>query len=153
MLAHGYRESGLNQQATSRAGAIGIMQVMPATAREMNTGDVRLLEPNVHAGIKYIRWLVDRYFADEKIDPLNQTLFALAAYNCGTGRLREIRGEAYRRGLNPNVWFDNVERIVGERIGAETVQHVSSIYKYYIAYRLAENRPRRSHARRDAAGS
>jgi membrane-bound lytic murein transglycosylase MltF len=129
----------MTQHATSRVGAIGIMQVMPATAAEMKTGDIRLLEPNVHAGVKYIRWIVDHYFAREGLDSLNQTLFALAAYHCGAGRLRELRRETARRGLNPREWFNNVERLAAERIGRETVQYVSSIYKYYIAYKLAEN--------------
>jgi membrane-bound lytic murein transglycosylase MltF len=139
MMAQAYQESGLDQHATSRVGAIGIMQVMPATAAEMKTGDIRLLEPNVHAGVKYIRWIVDHYFAREGLDSLNQTLFALAAYNCGAGRLQELRRETARRGLNPREWFNNVERLAAERIGRETVQYVSSIYKYYIAYKLAEN--------------
>ena len=140
MMAQGYQESGLRQQARSRAGAIGIMQVMPETARDMNTGDVTLLEPNVHAGVKYIRWLIDRHFADEPVDALNLTLFALAAYNCGPGRLRDIRAETARRGLNPNEWFNNVERVTAARIGRETVDYVSSIYKYHVAYRLASDR-------------
>ena len=140
MMAQAYQESRLNQLATSRVGAIGIMQVMPATALDMDTGDIRRLEPNVHAGIKYIRWIIDRHFADKGIDGLNRTLFALAAYNVGAGRLRELRRAAFERGLNPNVWFNNVERITGERVGRETAQYVSNIYKYYIAYRLAEDR-------------
>jgi membrane-bound lytic murein transglycosylase MltF len=116
------------------------MQVMPATGKEMNTGDIRLLEPNVHAGVKYIRAIIDRHFAGEGVDPLNQTLFALAAYNCGASRLRELRDETARRGLNPNRWFNNVERVTAEKIGRQTVDYVSNIYKYYVAYKLAEER-------------
>jgi membrane-bound lytic murein transglycosylase MltF len=113
------------------------MQVMPTTARDLNVGDIRQIEPNVHAGVKYIRVIIDRHFNAEPIDPLNKALFAFAAYNCGPARLRELRREARRRGLNPNVWFNNVERIAGEVIGRETVNYVSNIYKYYVAYRLA----------------
>ena len=59
-----------------------------------------------------------------------------AAYNAGPGRLRQLRRETEKRGLDPNVWFSNVERVASERIGRETVTYVSNIYKYYITYRL-----------------
>jgi membrane-bound lytic murein transglycosylase MltF len=140
MMAQGYQESALKQEARSRIGASGIMQVMPATGKEMNTGDIRLLEPNVHAGVKYIRSIIDRHFAGEGLDPLNQTLFALAAYNCGASRLRELRDETARLGLNPNRWFNNVERVTVDKIGRQTVEYVGNIYKYYVAYKLAEER-------------
>jgi membrane-bound lytic murein transglycosylase MltF len=137
MMAQGYQESRLDQRAVSSRGAIGIMQVMPATGRELNVGDIRQLETNVHAGVKYIRTIIDRYFASEQIDPLDRTLFAFAAYNCGPERVRQLRRKAALRGLNPDVWFNNVELIAGEEIGRETVDYVSNIYKYYVAYRLA----------------
>ena len=137
MMAQAYQESGLDHRAKSTRGAVGIMQVMPATGQEMNVGDIRQLEPNVHAGVKYIRAIIDRHVQGESIDPVNKTLFAFAAYNCGFARLRQLRAEAPKRGLNPNVWFDNVERIAGERVGRQTVDYVSNIYKYYVAYRLA----------------
>jgi membrane-bound lytic murein transglycosylase MltF len=136
MMAQGYQESQLNQNAKSHVGAIGVMQVMPATGKELKVGDIKQVDANVHAGVKYIRFMVDQYFADEPMDRLNKGLFAFAAYNCGPGRVRQLRKEAQTRGLNPNVWFNNVERIAGERIGRETVQYVSNIYKYYIAYTL-----------------
>jgi membrane-bound lytic murein transglycosylase MltF len=59
-----------------------------------------------------------------------------ASYNAGPGRVRQLRREAERRGLDPNVWFGNVERVACEKIGRETVQYVSNIYKYYVAYTL-----------------
>jgi membrane-bound lytic murein transglycosylase MltF len=136
MMAQGYQESQLDQSAKSGVGAIGIMQVMPTTAKELKVGDVKTVDANVHAGVKYIRFMIDQYFANEPLDPVNKTLFAFAAYNCGPGRLRQLRKETQSRGLNANVWFNNVERIAGERIGRETVQYVSNIYKYYIAYTL-----------------
>jgi membrane-bound lytic murein transglycosylase MltF len=136
MMAQGYQESRLNQAVRSRVGAIGVMQVMPATAKELKVGDVRQLETNVHAGVKYIRFVIDQYYANEPMDAVNKVLFAFAAYNCGPGRVRQLRAEAAKRGLNPNVWFNNVEHIAAERIGRETVQYVSNIYKYYVAYQL-----------------
>jgi membrane-bound lytic murein transglycosylase MltF len=138
MAAQGYQESRLDHAARSRVGAIGVMQVMPATGRELKVGDVRHLEPNIHAGVKYIRTIVDRYFADEPMDELDKMLFAFAAYNAGPGRVRQLRREAAERGLDRNVWFDNVERIASERIGRETVTYVSNIYKYYVTYLLIQ---------------
>ena len=136
MIAQGYQESQLNQNAKSHVGAIGVMQVMPATGKELKVGDIKEVDANVHAGVKYIRFMVDQYFANEPMDRLNKGLFAFAAYNCGPARVRQLRKEAQTRGLNPNVWFNNVERIASERIGRETVTYVSNIYKYYIAYTL-----------------
>jgi membrane-bound lytic murein transglycosylase MltF len=136
MMAQGYQESQLDQRAKSGVGAIGIMQVMPSTAKELKVGDVKTVDANVHAGVKYIRFMIDQYFANEPLDPVNKTLFAFAAYNCGPARLRQLRKETQSRGLDPNIWFNNVERIAGERIGRETVQYVSNIYKYYVAYTL-----------------
>jgi membrane-bound lytic murein transglycosylase MltF len=137
LMAQGYQESGLDHRATSRKGAIGIMQVMPATGRDMQVGDIRQLEANVHAGVKYVRVIIDRHLRDDGLDPLTRTLFAFAAYNCGPTCLRQLRAQTARRGLNPNLWFNNVERIAGEVVGPEPVEYVSRIYKHYIAYTLA----------------
>ena len=137
MAAQGFQESGLNQSARSAVGAIGVMQVMPATGKAMNVGDIRELEANIHAGVKYIRFVIDQYFENEPMDELNKGLFAFAAYDAGPNRIRELRQEAEKRGLNPNVWFNNVEQIASERIGRETVTYVSNIFKYYVAYGLA----------------
>ena len=138
MAAQGYQESQLDQQRRSRVGAIGIMQLMPATGRAMGVGDITQLEANIHAGIKYMRQVVDTYFQDPAIDPVNRLLFAFAAYNAGPGRVRALRNEARQRGLDANLWFNNVERVAAERVGAETVQYVANIYKYYIAYTLVQ---------------
>ncbi len=146
MAAQGYQESRLDQKAKSRVGAIGVMQVMPATGREMKVGDVRKLEPNIHAGVKYVRFMIDQYFADEPMTAVNKGLFAFASYNAGPGRVRQLRAEARRRGLDPNVWFGNVEVVAAERIGRETVTYVSSIYKYYVAYRLVAERQQQRQA-------
>ena len=137
MLAQGYQESGLDQSVKSKVGAVGVMQVMPATGKDMKVGDIQQMEPNIHAGVKYIRWVVDQYYGNEPMDRLNKGLFAFASYNAGPGRLRQLRAEAKRRGLDPNVWFNNVERVASEKIGRETVQYDSNIYKYYIAYKLS----------------
>jgi membrane-bound lytic murein transglycosylase MltF len=138
MAAQGYQESRLDHSARSHVGAIGVMQVMPATGKELNVGDIRKIEPNIHAGVKYMRGIVDRYFAYEPMDDVNQLLFAFAAYNAGPGRVRQLRREATARGLDANIWFNHVERIAAERIGRETVTYVSNIYKYYVTYLLIQ---------------
>ncbi len=149
VAAQGYQESGLDQSVKSRVGAIGIMQVMPATGRELKVGDIQQVEANIHAGVKYVRFMIDQYFKDEPMDELNKGLFAFASYNAGPGRVRQLRREAKERGLDPNVWFGNVEQIASERIGRETVTYVSNIYKYYVAYRLmAEEHTRREEAKK-----
>jgi membrane-bound lytic murein transglycosylase MltF len=150
MAAQAYQESRLNQNAKSQVGAVGIMQLMPRTGREQNVGDIRQLEPNIHAGVKYMRFMRDRYFEGQPMDTLNKGLFTFAAYNAGAGRIAQLRSEAAERGLNPNVWFGNVERVASERIGRETVTYVSNIYKYYLAYKLITEESRRRKAAKSA---
>ena len=136
LAAQGYQESRLNQAARSRVGAIGIMQLMPATGKELGVGDIAKAEPNVHGGTKYMRVLFDRYFKDANFDEQNRTLFAFASYNAGPSRIAKVRSEARQQGLDPDKWFNNVEIAASKRIGQETVQYVRNIYKYYTAYRL-----------------
>ena len=148
MAAQGYQESTLDQEVKSPVGAIGVMQVMPPTGKELNVGDITEVEANIHAGVKYMRFMMDRYYADDPMDPLNKGLMTFASYNAGPGRIRQLRAETKKRGLDPNVWFGNVERVASERIGRETVTYVSNIYKYYITYRLlTEQRERRDAAK------
>ena len=148
MAAQGYQESRLDPKAKSRVGAVGVMQVMPKTGAELKVGDIRRTDANVHAGIKYIRYVVDTYYKDEPMTPLNKVLFAFASYNAGPNRIRDLRKETAQRGLDPNIWFGNVEQVVSARVGRETVDYVSNIFKYYIAYRLVtEEQERRASAR------
>jgi membrane-bound lytic murein transglycosylase MltF len=146
MAAQGYQESTLDQNVKSPVGAIGVMQVMPPTGKELKVGDITQVEPNVHAGVKYMRFMMDQYYKDEPMDPVNKALMTFASYNAGPGRVRQLRRETEKRGLDPNVWFGNVERIASERIGRETVTYVSNIYKYYIAYRLLSDQQQRRNA-------
>lgn len=145
MMAQGFQESGLDQSVVSPVGALGVMQVLPTTAADKSVGipDISTPEPNIHAGIKYMRWIVDTYFDDESVDERNKVFFAFASYNAGPNRIRRFRHEAGERGLDPDKWFGNVELIAAEQIGRETVQYVGNIYKYYAAYRLVEEQDRR----------
>ena len=136
LAALSYQESGIDQSKKSHVGAIGAMQVLPTTAKDKNVNipDIGTIEPNIHAGTKYLRFMRDRYFADENLTELNRGLFTFAAYNAGPAKVAKLRKEAASMGLDPDVWFQNVEVVAAKRIGRETVQYVSNIYKYYIAY-------------------
>jgi membrane-bound lytic murein transglycosylase MltF len=136
LAAQGYQESTLDQNAKSQVGAIGIMQVMPATGTELKVGDIHVAEANVHAGTKYMDQLMAKYLNDADFDETNRTLFAFACYNAGPGNIRKMRAEASKRGLDDNKWFNNVELVTAEKIGIETTTYVRNIYKYYVAYRL-----------------
>ena len=154
VAAQSYQESTLDHGARSPVGAIGIMQVMPATGKDMRVGDITKLEANVNAGSKYMRFMMDEFYKDEPMDNLNKALMTFASYNAGPNRLTRLRAETKKRGLDPNVWFGNVERITSERIGRETVTYVSNIYKYYIAYRLmTEQREMRDAAKTEVRGA
>ncbi len=141
IVAQGFQESKLDQSKRSKAGAIGIMQVMPATANDQVVGipDIENAESNVHAGVKYLRHLRKQYFDGPEIAPLDQVLFAFAAYNAGPGGIRKARKRASKMGLDPNRWFDNVEIAAARAISREPVIYVRNIYKYYVSYKLLEN--------------
>ena len=149
LAALAFQESGLDHSARSGSGAVGIMQLLPSTAADPNVAieKIEILENNIHAGTKYLRFLRDRYFSDPEIDDLNQTLLSFAAYNAGPAKIAKLRKETSESGLDSNKWFGNVEHIVAKRVGRETVQYVANIYKYYIAYTLLTQRA----AERDAA--
>ena len=139
VTAQGYQESRLKQSARSHAGAVGIMQLLPSTAADSNVGisNISNTEDNIHAGVKYLNFIRNRYFNDPEMDDMNKTLFALAAYNAGPARITRLRNKAEQQGYDPNKWFDNVEMIAAKEIGRETVQYVSNILKYYVVYRLS----------------
>jgi membrane-bound lytic murein transglycosylase MltF len=138
LAALAYQESTIVQSKRSHVGAVGVMQILPTTAKDKNVGipDIENIDPNIHAGTKYLRFMMDRYFNDPKIDKLNRGLLAFASYNAGPAKVSRLRKEAAEMGLDPNVWFRNVEVVAAKRIGRETVQYVSNIFKYYLAYRF-----------------
>jgi membrane-bound lytic murein transglycosylase MltF len=136
--AQAYQESGLDHSKRSPSGAVGVMQLLPTTAKDpnINIPDIEKLENNIHAGTKYLRFIIDRYYKDEPMDEVNKMLFAFASYNAGPARINELRKKTSAMGLDPNVWFNNVEVAAAKSIGRETVQYVSNIYKYYISYQM-----------------
>ncbi|MBV9960440.1 MAG: lytic transglycosylase F [Acidobacteria bacterium] len=144
VAAQAYQESRLDQNVRSSAGAVGVMQIKPSTAAgdPINIPDVEKLDANVHAGVKYMRFMMDQYFNDAALDRVNRGLFAFASYNAGPNKIARLRKQAAAEGLDPNKWFNNVELIVDREVGFETVTYVSNIYKYYVAFKLAEERNR-----------
>jgi membrane-bound lytic murein transglycosylase MltF len=142
IAAQGYQESQLDQTRRSAAGAVGIMQIKPETAADANIGIRNIDQPdnNIHAGVKYLRFMVDRYFKDAPMERLDKGLFALASYNAGPARVARLRQTAQASGLDPNRWFYNVEIVASREIGRETVDYVSNIFKYYTAYKVVVER-------------
>jgi membrane-bound lytic murein transglycosylase MltF len=139
LLSQSYQESRLNQNARSHVGAIGLMQLMPVTGNSLGVGDVHIADANVHAGAKYMARLLDVYFKDSHFDEQNRNLFAFAAYNAGPNKIRRLQQEAAAQKLDPNLWFDNVERVAAAKVGQEPIRYVRNIYKYYVAYKLIED--------------
>jgi membrane-bound lytic murein transglycosylase MltF len=136
LAAQGYQESTLKQEKRGPSGAIGVMQVLPSTANSLKVGDIKQLEPNIHAGTKYLDELMQRYFSDANFQGDDRTLFSFASYNAGPGTINRMRKEAVNRGLDPNRWFNQVELVVADKVGWETTTYVRNIYKYYVAYKL-----------------
>jgi membrane-bound lytic murein transglycosylase MltF len=141
IAALAFQESGLNPRKKSHRGAVGIMQVKHSTAKDKHVriNDVYKLENNVHAGVKYLAFLRDRYFTTPEINEGASIHFSLAAYNAGPAKVRKMRARAKGMGLDPNVWFRNVEQAAQELVGSETTRYVANIYKYYLAYTLLKN--------------
>ncbi|GAB5470401.1 MAG: lytic transglycosylase F [Rhodospirillales bacterium] len=138
IVALAYQESRLDQASRSHRGAVGIMQILPATARSkpVQISDIGRPANNIEAGVKYLAFLRDSFFDDPALDPLNRMLFSLAAYNAGPERVQALRRRAEREGLDPNVWFHNVEYVAARRLGREPPTYVANVYIYYVAYRL-----------------
>jgi len=150
LAAQGYQESTLDQSKRSHVGAVGVMQIMPATGASLKVGDISIMEPNIHGGAKYMNDLMTKYFPDAQFSNQNRTLFAFASYNAGPGNISRMRKEAVKRGLDPNVWFNNVELVTAEKIGLETTTYVRNIYKYYASYRLLVEAQERATKAREA---
>lgn len=136
IAALGFQETLLNQNAVSKVGAIGVMQLMPATGTSLGVGDIHLLEPNIHAGADYMNQLITKYFPDAQFKGDNRALFAIASYNIGPNNVAKARDQAKAMGFDPNEWFKNVEFIATEKMGYEPMIYVRNVYKYFISYEL-----------------
>jgi membrane-bound lytic murein transglycosylase MltF len=141
IAAQGYQESKLDQRKRSPVGAVGIMQILPSTAADPNVNipDIHDPEQNVHAGVKYLRFIRERYFSAPEIDSLDQVLFSFAAYNAGPANITRARSKAAAMGFDANRWFGHVEVAASRTISREPVIYVRNIYKYYVAYKHIED--------------
>ncbi|WP_205410091.1 transglycosylase SLT domain-containing protein [Flavihumibacter solisilvae] len=139
LAALGFQESKLDHNLRSRTGEVGVMQLKPGTGKAMKVGDIRAIEPNIHAGTKYIATMMEEYFKDAHFDDFNRCLFAFASYNAGPGQIAGLRKTAADQGLDPDVWLNNVEIIASEKVGQETTTYVRNIIKYYYAYKLMKS--------------
>jgi len=153
LAAQGYQESGLNQSARSKKGAVGIMQLLPSTAAgpPVNLPNIKTPDNNIHAGVKLLRAFIDSYFNEDRINNFNRGLLAVASYNAGPAAIHEMRKMTSDMGLDPNKWFNNVEVATSRHIGLETVQYVSNIFKYFVCYKMALEREREKEAAEAAA--
>ncbi|MHA1942538.1 MAG: transglycosylase SLT domain-containing protein [Candidatus Hodarchaeales archaeon] len=139
IMALAFQESGLNNNKKSRAGAVGIMQIKPATAsdKKIRINNVHLLENNINAGVKYLDFLKNHYFDSSEMSLKDRVRFTLAAYNAGPAKIQKIRRLARKMGMDPNRWFRNTEFAALKYIGQETVRYVSNINKYYLIFKFA----------------
>jgi membrane-bound lytic murein transglycosylase MltF len=154
IAAQAFQESRFDQAKRSPAGAVGIMQLLPSTAADPAVGipDISTAEANIHAGVKYLRWLRENYFSSDEIAPLDRVLFSFAAYNAGPGNMNRARRKAAQLGFDPNRWFGNVEIGMYRSVSGEPASYVRNIYRYYVTYRrLEESRARREEALEDGA--
>lgn len=141
LAAQAYQESRLNPNLRSHRGAVGLMQLLPSTAASPHVGIPNISTPNanVHAAAKYLAFLRDRYFSDNQVAKQDRMAFTWAAYNAGPAKVRKMRQLAKKMGLNPRLWFGNTEVAAARLVGRETVDYVRNIYKYQLAYRLAQH--------------
>lgn len=137
LAAQAFQESRFEVNAKSDHGAVGIMQIKPASAQEVGIDDISTPEANIQAGAAYLRFLIDHYFDDPGLDPMHRQIMAIAGYNAGPTRVRRLRRRTADAGLDPNLWFDNVEVLVAREVGSETVRYVSNILKYYVTFTLS----------------
>lgn len=146
LVAQMYQESRFNPNAKSWAGAVGLFQVMPRTARELGYQDLQNPQIGIEAGVKYLKWTWQRF--SESLPIRDRLWFSLAAYNAGVGHVHDARQLARKQGLNPNRWFNNVEKSMlllskreyaakarhGYVRGQEPVNYVRDIRNRFNAY-------------------
>lgn len=137
VAAQAYQESGFDHNAKSGAGAVGVMQLLPSTAEYIGFPEISEIDDNIHAGVKYLSFLRERYFSGPELDETDRFAFTWAAYNAGPSKVIKMRTLAEKMELDPDRWFQNVEYAALRLVGQETVKYVANIYKYYVAYSMS----------------
>ena len=154
LMAQGFQESTLNNKVRSPYGAVGIMQVLPSTAKWIGVPDYKKAGRNIHAGAKYMARMMKRYEKEAEVSPKDRFLFSLASYNAGPGNMRKYRRRAVKYGYDPNQWFGNVERAALRSGNLESVIYVRNILNYTLAYKSAyEQSLRRGDLKENKAGA
>ncbi|MFD1678876.1 transglycosylase SLT domain-containing protein [Pseudomonas rhodesiae] len=134
LAALAFKESALDPSARNSGGPTGLMQITPSAAQRVGVNNIETLDSNVQASARYLTMIRRKFFASPKLNERERMAFVLAAYNMGPERVQGMRTEAKRRGLNPNQWFFQVERIAMEQVGMSAVGYVNSVNKYYLAF-------------------
>lgn len=138
-------ESSFNRDAVSSAGAIGLMQIMPAVAREQAVDWAEHPEQNIRAGVAHFMKKLKRIKARSWSDQLK---LSLAAYNAGLGHIRDAQRLAIEQGLSPRRWEDVSQMLVlleipeyhqkaryGYCQGRNAVEYVGRVMKKFGHYR------------------
>lgn len=147
LAAQCYQESRFDPAARSPFGAVGVMQFLPTTAKELGCADPQVPKEAIRCAGRYVGKLAKRY-SEPEVALKDRVRFALAAYNAGPGHLDDARVLAKAQGLDANRWFGNVETAMlllskpryyeqaahGFARGEETVRYVSEIQTRYDAY-------------------
>lgn len=134
LAALAFKESKLEPRAKGSGGATGLLQITPSAARRVGVADIRSTDTNVKAAARYMALIQRKFFASSRVNERERMAFVLAAYNLGPERVQRMRKEARKRGLNPNQWFFQTERIAMEQGGANVVTFVNNVNKYYLAF-------------------
>ncbi|SDW54040.1 Membrane-bound lytic murein transglycosylase MltF [Pseudomonas syringae] len=134
LAALAFKESKLDPSAKGSGGATGLLQITPSAAKRVGVASIQSADDNVRAGSRYMALIQRKYFASNKVNERERMAFVMAAYNLGPERVQGMREEARRRGLNPNQWFFQTERVAMEQGGANVVAFVNSVNKYYLAF-------------------
>lgn len=134
LAALAFKESKLDPGAKGSGGATGLLQITPSAAKRVGVANIQSPENNVRAAARYMALIQRKFFASPRVNERERMAFVLAAYNMGPERVQSMRQEARKRGLNPNQWFFQTERIAMEQGGANVVSFVNSVNKYYLAF-------------------
>lgn len=154
LAAQCYQESCFDPKAYSWAGAKGLMQIMPETARHLGLADSEVYKPeqNIYAAVRYINEL-NSHFTDIR-NPEERKFFILASYNGGFFHIRDAMALAKKNGKNPHKWIHVAEYVLklstpecyndpvvkyGYMRGSETANYVSAIYSRWQKYRGVRN--------------